>query len=482
MIPLLLALGSAILSILVFPRFDLVWLAPLCLAPLLIAVSMEQRPWHRVWIGTAAGIVYWCGVCYWIAFVLENYAGLNKPVAWLTFFLFGVGKSIHWAAFAWLSGYIIHRPWALPAIAALWTGIERTNALTFVWLPLGNAGIDMGIPMRLAPLVGVYGLSFIFVMMNVAVAFLVLRRPRREIAWLLILPGLYLLPGLPDGDQPQHTAVVVQPNIKENQEWTVESTERTVRSLGMLSLEHASSSKVSPEIILWPEVPAPFYYSDPDFRKQVEELARVTKTSFLFGGVGFTPERRPLNSAFMLDSGGNYVARYDKVNLVPFGEFVPSIFWWIKKISGEAGNFEPGKERIVFPGRSGRIGAFICYESVFPHFVREFVAGGAGVLVNLSNDGYFGGLAAREQHLLVARMRAAENRRWLIRATNDGITATVDPAGRIANRVAPDKRLSAKMRFSYLSEKTPYTKYGDWFVWTCLVAGLLACLIGPRPS
>jgi apolipoprotein N-acyltransferase len=481
--PLLLALFSAFLTILVFPRFELVWLAPVCLAPLMLATALEFRPWKRLQFGILAGTVYWCGVCYWIQGVLANYAGLSEPLAWFTFLLFGIGKSVHWALFAWAAGYAVHAAWAIPALAALWTGIERTNAITFVWLPLGNAGLEMGVPMRLAPLVGVYGLSFVFAMMNAAVALLLLRRPRKHLLPLAVLPGLFLLPALPDIDKPQHRAVVIQPNIEERQDWSAEMTEQTVRSLALLSLEHATEDKSGPpEAILWPEVPAPFYYTDRMFRDQAEQLSRVTKTHFLFGAVGYTPKGQPTNSAFMVGPDGNFVARYDKINLVPFGEFVPPVFWWINKISSETGNFVPGSQRAVFPAKNGRMGAFICYESVFPDFVRKFVSDGAGVLVNLSNDGYFGRSAAREQHLMLVRMRAAENRRWLIRATNDGISAVIDPAGRLVHKAAPYKRLSAKVRFSYREDLTAYTRFGDWFVWTCLALGALACVWNPRPA
>ncbi len=128
------------------------------------------------------------------------------------------------------------------------------------------------------------------------------------------------------------------------------------------------------------------------------------------------------------------VERYDKIKLVPFGEFVPDIFGWVNRITKEAGDFAPGERVVEFPVNGHRIGAFICYESAFPDLVRQFASDGAEVLVNLSNDGYFGHSAAREQHLELVRMRAAENRRWILRATNDGITATIDPAGRVAFR------------------------------------------------
>jgi apolipoprotein N-acyltransferase len=128
---------------------------------------------------------------------------------------------------------------------------------------------------------------------------------------------------------------------------------------------------------------------------------------------------------------------------------------------------------VELPVDGHKIGAFICYESAFPDFVREFARDGAEVLVNLSNDGYFGHTAAREQHLSLVRMRAAENRRWILRATNDGITATVNPAGRVVYRAPPYRELASDVTYRYSSQTTPYTRYGDWFAWSCLIAGFL---------
>jgi apolipoprotein N-acyltransferase len=223
-------------------------------------------------------------------------------------------------------------------------------------------------------------------------------------------------------------------------------------------------------------VPAPFYENDPKLRDQAAQLAQVLGTPVLMGVVAHTP-KGPRNSVLQVSADGTFGPRYDKMNLVPFGEYVPEAFDWIGKISEEAGSFQPGEKTVVFAVKDGRAGAFICYESVLPHFVRSIVAQGAQVLVNQSNDGYFGQSAAREQHLLLARMRAAENRRWLLRATNDGITVTVDPAGRIDRRLTPLRKASARVRFSYEHTTTPYTSYGDWFVWGCLAVGVAAAAV-----
>jgi len=330
--------------------------------------------------------------------------------------------------------------------------------------------------MRLAPFTGVYGLSFVFAMMSTALALVALRRKRRELLWLLALPLLYLLPSLPEPQSGTEPAVLVQPNISEGREWTWNSVVETRDHLASLSLQAALSEAARPpKLLVWPEVPAPFYYDDDlQFREMVIGLARAARASFLFGTVTRTPAGAPLNSAVLIGPGGEFLGRYDKMNLVPFGEYVPKFFGFVNRITNEAGDFEAGRQTVVFRSEGRRMGAFICYEAVFPDFVRRFAANGAEVFVNISNDGYFGRSAARQQHLGIVRMRAAENRRWILRATNDGITALIDPAGRVMSRLEPFREATLQVRYSPVREQTPYTRWGDWFAFACAVGGILA--------
>lgn len=460
---------SAVLLVLIFPRFNLTWLAPVALAPILVACARETRWKRRFLHGWAAGFIFWFAVCYWIQFVLEVHGGMGRWGGWATFALFSALKGLHMALFATFAGWLMARSWAIPAVAALWTGLERTHGeLGFTWLQLGNAGIDMPVPMRIAPYLGVYGLSFIFAMLGCAVALIVLRRSRRELLWLAVVPLLLVLPAAPAAEKGPEHALLVQPNIDPEFEWTTASLAQVERNLTILS--HSPGDR----LIVWPEVPAPFYPSDPAFRVFAESIAQSEHAYFLFGGVAYNSERAPLNSAFMFDPSGKMLDRYDKINLVPFGEFVPSVFGWVNRVTKEAGDFAPGKRIVEFPIDGHKLGAFICYESAFPDLVREFTKGGAQALVNLSNDAYFGHSSAREQHLELVRMRAAENRRWILRATNDGITVTIDPAGRIVYRAAPYQMLAGDVTYRYLSGLTPYVRFGDWFAWGCLVVGIAA--------
>jgi apolipoprotein N-acyltransferase len=477
-----LSLASAVLLVLIFPRFNLTWLAPIALAPILIACARELSWKRRFLYGWAAGIVFWFSVCYWIQGVLEVHGGLGLWLSWVTFALFAVLKGLHMALFATLAGLVMPRgswirgPWAVPAIAALWTGIERTHGpFGFAWLDLGNAGIDMPVVLRLAPFTGVYGLSFVFAMLACAIALIALRRPRLQLAWVVPLLALPLLPALPPLAPGTETIRVVQPNIDTEANFTAEALGDLQRQMAILS--HASGAS----LIVWPEWPAPFDLT-PSFRAFVADVARDSHASLIFNGVDSTPRGEPLNTAFLVNPEGVIVDHYSQITLVPFGEYVPPPFGWVNRITKETSDFVPGNRVVVFPIANHRVGTFICYESAFPDLVRQFPRDGAEMLINLSNDGYFAHSSAREQHLELARMRAAENNRWILRSTNDGITAMIDPAGRVTERLQPYRQLAADVHSQYRQGTTFYTRHGDWFAWGCLITSCLVCglIAAPR--
>ena len=275
----------------------------------------------------------------------------------------------------------------------------------------------------------------------------------------------------------------MQPGVAGDARWDEPALRSTLRRFAFRSLQTALDPARPPaSLVLWPEVPAPFYYyDDPEFRRQATEIARLARAPFLFGTVAYTAAGEPLNSAVLLDASGRLAGRYDKANLVPFGEFVPPGFRWIRKISSEAGDYAAGPGASVLMAGEHGLGVFICYESAFPHYVRQFAAQGAAVLVNLTNDGYFGRSAARAQHLLLARMRAVENRRWLLRPSNDGITASIDPSGQVWSAFPEHQLHAGRLPFRFLSERTFYTRHGDWFAWLALLAGLAGCAAAQIP-
>jgi len=242
-----------------------------------------------------------------------------------------------------------------------------------------------------------------------------------------------------------------------------------------------------PDLLVWPEAPAPFSYQDAQFAKIASSLAIRFGHPFLAGAVEWkppldpadAPPRRtlfPYNSALLFDAQGRRGFVYDKVHLVPFGEYepFPLIHRVVASVSGQVGGFHKGNKYVVgqLPG-GNTFGVFICYEAIFPGEVRHFAANGAQVLINISNDGWFGRSAAAEQHLRMARVRAVENRRWLVRATNNGFTVSVDPYGRVFEPIPPDVRSAADLPYDFRTDETIYTRFGDWFAWLCVLVSVI---------
>lgn len=465
----LLSIATAILLLLIFPKFDIHFLAPVALTPLLFVAAQTPDGWQRFFYGWAAGIFYWFFLCTWIQFVLERHGDMGVLGSWGAFALFCLLKALHLGVFSCLAGPIMRSRWAIPLTAALWTGLERTHStFGFAWLALGNAGIDMSLPLRLAPVLGVYGVSFVLAMLSVGFACVLLRYPRIRLLPLLATPLLWLLPAIPQGVRATETALVVQPNIDPATQWTSLEQLKTERRLSMLS------GILPAPLVIWPELPAPlYYYDDKDFHQAAINIA-LHGSYFLFGTVAYTGQHQPLNSAVLLRPDGSEAGHYDKIDLVPFGEFIPPMFSFVNRITQEAGDFAPGTDIKVLNAGSHNLGVFICYESAFPDLVRQFSAKGANVLVNISNDAYFGHSEARWQHLGLVRMRAVENRRFIVRVTDDGVTAVIDPAGRVIKRLPPYEEVAASVRFGTVEPTTFYARHGDWFAWSCLGFSLLA--------
>lgn len=478
-----LALISGVLLFLVHPRFNLWFLAPIAIAPLIYALSREWVPWRRFLLGYVTGVTFWAGVNYWIQFVISVHGHLGDAGGTGVWVLFCLAKGIYLGIFGVLAGVLVQKKYAVLAIPALWAGIERIpGPFGYTWLTLGNAGIDMALPMRLAPVTGVYGLSFLFALFGTVIAWIVLRRPRIQLLPLALVPILLILPDLPAPQQPSRTAITVQPNVAERDNWTQPEAQQLHQRLEILTLQVGIKS--ASDVVLWPEMPAPVYYfEDTTLRERLRNLARFVRAPLIIGTVGQNDKKAFLNSAIQISPDGELKGRYDKIFLVPFGEFIPFPFkGLVGKIASEIGDFEPGERVSTFELGNEKLGAFICYESAIPHLVRQFPAQGATVLVNLTNDGYFGTTAAREQHVSLVRMRAAENRRWILRSTNDGLTATIDPAGRMLQTLQPHVETSGRLSFSYVSETTVYSRYGDVFAWGCLLVAGAFLVYSQLPS
>ena len=510
----LLAAASGGLQALTFPSPSLAFLSWIALAPILVALLRTPgagelqlldrhgrdlralRPVHGFLLGYASGVVFYAGSCFWVLHVMRVYGHLSTPVALGVLLLFCLYLALYHGAFGMLLVYVVRRNpgayrRALAAAPFLWVAVElaRTRISGYPWNLLGTAQVD-NVPLtQIATITGVYGLSFAIVLVNCAfaAAFLVpLERRRRMlvaaagVAVVVQLGTFYQPPAQPT----THTARLVQQNIPIlDERWSSEYFIRTLAELSQLSLA-GEPLPGSPKLIIWPESPAPFYVHEATFRQQVTAVAQRANAHIIAGATNVREPaqveiREATNSAVLVAPSGEWAARYDKMHLVPFGEYVPfkKVLFFAESLTRQVSDFKPGRERTVFQVDGHTVGVFICYESIFPDEVRLFAAGGAEVLVNISNDGWFGEYGAPWQHLNLARMRAIENRRWLLRSTNTGITAVIDPFGRVVARVPRNTRTVLDAPYAFVRSTTFYTRRGDWFAYACAIIALAAVFV-----
>ena len=298
----------------------------------------------------------------------------------------------------------------------------------------------------------------------------------------------------PDALPTDRSALLVQPNIPilQGAAWTRDYFQNTLRDLTALSLHPPGEMKDSRrhDLIVWPESPSPFYTNDPLFRDAVSALARQSGDWVVAGSIGITPAMHSgggnsqiFNSAALVSPQGEWVGRYDKVHLVPFGEYLPfpSLFAFAGGLTKEVGEFQRGVSHAPLDAGGERLALFICYESIFPDEVRQGPLQGAQVLVNISNDGWYGDSGAWKQHLQQTEMRAIENDRWLLAATNTGMTASIDPYGRIVAATPRKVRTALAAPYSLRLGTTFYTRHGDWFAFLCAIISVGA-LVNSRWS
>jgi apolipoprotein N-acyltransferase len=509
-----LILLSAVLQILIFPLPNLYMLCWVAITPLLIALLRTRQPatlqlragikllpanpLQAFLLAYACGILWYAGTCYWIYSVMHQYGGVNTPAGIGILILFCLYLAIYHGVFGLLVSLLAGSgPFNLRTLLlspVVWVAVElaRTRVTGFPWGLLGTTQVD-NIPLaRLASVTGVYGLSFEIMLVNAAfaAAYLVQREKRKRL-WLatvaaaLVLQAGSLVPA--PAILTDRNAVLVQANVPilEGSDWTKQYFNDTVRDLTEISLD-SRGIPTHPDLIVWPESPAPFYNSDPLFRDAVGNVARQSNAWLLAGSIGIrnasaTPDQTTeiYNSASLVSPNGELVSRYDKVHLVPFGEYVPfkRIFSFAGGLTKEVGDFSRGTSRAPLDAGGTKLGTFICYESIFPDDIRQFANNGAQVLVNISNDGWYGDSGAYAQHLKQSRMRAVENDRWLLLDTNTGLTAAIDPSGRIVASAPRKTRTVLRAPYALSNATTFYTRHGDWFAYLCAIISIAAIFV-----
>jgi apolipoprotein N-acyltransferase len=493
-----LVIGSALLLVLSFPNFDLWFLAWIGLVPLLFVVARSTTSRHAFVAGWVWGTVFFYGTCWWLTYPMIHYAHISAWLAYPLLLLPIVFVALFPALACSLTARVVNHfgSWAILMAPLIWVSVEWVRyAITGqLWNALGYSQAFHPALIQSARWGGVYAVGFWIVLSNTALSLLVSGRTRRR--WFI---GLMLCATVlsyvgysrfelvnrqtSSAIQPQQIVVVaVQPNVP------MESTGDPAQ-MSMLLERHFALTKSrldtlgakppsypSRRLVIWPESPMNFSYSrDPQLRKAIGDFARANQTSVLLNSLEPAKDGGDQNSAILVNEKGEMSARYDKIRLMPFGEYVPLPQWLpgASSVRSLVGEFRPGSSYTLMPLGAIRAGVFICIEAAHPGVARNFTNEGADVLINISNDGYLGPTAVMRQHLANAIFRAAENDRDLLRVTNTGITAFISANGRMLDHTDGFQETARTWTISKSGNGTTfYTRHGDLFAYGCALISL----------
>ena len=520
------ALTSALLQLLPFSlagpvplwRRVFCWI---CLTPLIYAMlSLNRhgkplRTYQTALMAYLCGVLWYSGNCYWIYRTMHIYENIPALASFGILLLFSLYVGLYHALFGALVGLLrtkYSRTLVLLSVPFLWVAVElaRARITGFPWDLLGYTQVDNLTLTAIAPWTGVMGLSFVIAAVNalwIIRPFTLGRNAKLVPVGIAVLLTLVLTFAATRNrsniaEPTQAVATLLQENLGVGTEAATssESKQHMLDSFSELSLHpvigltpkdrklYGSPVNARSQIIVWPEAPTDFVDSDPVLRLAISALALRAGAPVIINDVTVASSNEDgranlYNSASFYLPNGAYDGHYDKMHLVPFGEYTPykPLFFFVGHLLDDL-VFIPGTQRTLFLVGGRSYGTFICYESIFGDDMRLFARSGAQVLINISDDGWYGDTSAPWEHLDMVRMRAIENRRWIIRSTNTGITADIDPSGRVIETIPRHVRTSIQVPFGYRSDITFYSNHGDWFAWLCalVTSGLLILSLGPK--
>ncbi|HEX4583170.1 MAG TPA: apolipoprotein N-acyltransferase [Acidobacteriaceae bacterium] len=526
-----LAVLSAVLLNLCFPiagplppwRMVFAWFGAVPLLVALLSSEEGNRPlWRGFFTGWVFGVLWYAINCYWIYQTMFLYGGLPTPVAAGILLLYSLIMGLYYGLFGWLIAFTRHATGGVRAplflTPFLWTAIDLLGAhlIKVPWDQLGYSQIDNAALTSIAPWTGTYGITFVLLAVNAlfAAGFAFGKRQwwvAGAAATVLLQAGLLWHPAAVPTSA---TAVLLQENLSVQQDnswagtqwdpktgryvdlWDVNTnrfvqwSERTCTPYiaGMPETDAplvtpdcdaaaARPEDAKPALIVWPEAESALTEGDPRFRALMGRMTAATGAAAIVGNLA--TDVRPshvdyYNAASVFAADGSLLGRYAKIHLVPWGEYVPfaRVFSFAHQLTRNAGRMTHGWRRMVFRLNGHHYGIFICYESIFGDEIRQFALNGAEVLVNISDDGWYGDTSAPWQHLNMARMRAVENRRWLLRDTDTGVTAAIDPYGRMTQSAPRHEFTSLAVRYGFNDDLTFYTRFGDVFALACGILSL----------
>jgi apolipoprotein N-acyltransferase len=503
-----LSIAGGLALALAFPKFDLNLLAWVSFVPLFYAIEGEslRRVAGWAWL---SGFAFYVGSMYWIVVPLNTFAGVRMELAIVPMLLLAVVLAVYTAAAIW-TGEFVARRLRLPIVITMpvaWAALEWVRTyfpIGFPWNLVGYAAYrDLDL-IQFAEFTGVYGVSALIVFFN-AVAYVVLfrrgskRLQARSLGVLTALMVVLLVFGtwrLSDLRKMSASGTlkvaIVQGNIPQSLKW---SPEFLPHSFKIYQDETVAAAQRGADLVVWPEAAAAFFFQptdnyppqfqgDASYRDALLALARSTGDPILFGAPALAERDGRLgfyNRAYLVSGAGAVVDRYDKIQLVPFGEYVPArsvLGYFVNRVVPGFGDMFAGTRQTLFEVKGAKLGVLICYESVFPDLTRKEVDKGADILVNITNDAWYGDSSAPYQTLAMAAMRSVETKVPMIRCANTGISAIITPTGEITARTPLFQRGTETEPVAWRPMRTVYTMVGDLFAEICFVLSAIGLLLG----
>ncbi|EFK07181.1 apolipoprotein N-acyltransferase [delta proteobacterium NaphS2] len=492
---LLLAILSGLLLTASFPPGKFSFLAWIALIPLFISLR-DKRPRSAFKLGFIGGFFHYLTLLYWVIVVLGRYGNLHMAISLLALLLLSLFLALYPGLFSALASQMVGTRFSFFFMAALWVSLEflRAHLFTgFPWCLLGYTQYERLAVIQIADLTGVYGISFLIVLVNGLIfqSFFMKNRSLHTFLkweWLFvallvtgtIFYGFQKLAQKKAGKQsdPHLNAAVIQADIDQSVKWKPSYQRKTLETYFRLS---SLAAPLKPALIVWPETALPFFYQDaPAFSSQMRHFADRIGATLVFGSPAYERKNRRIeyyNRAYMITPGISSAGYYDKRHLVPFGEYVPlkKYLPFLNQLVQAAGNFVSGGRQGPLMKKDLSLGVLICFEAIFPELARDLARDGAQVLVNITNDAWFGATSAPYQHLSMAVFRSVETGLPMIRAANTGFSAFIGPSGKILSRSAlfEEAVLDQSVPFSPSPPATLYTRMGDLFAGALLLISLL---------
>jgi apolipoprotein N-acyltransferase len=494
---ILLAAFSGFLLIFSFPKFGWGAISWIAFVPLFWALKRALSFPRALFLGFVTGVVCYGGLIYWVVYVVVNYGYLPTNIGVMALLLLAGYLSLYIALFAAFVFHFGKKISIYVAAPVLWVCFEylKSAALTgFPWENLGYAQYRNIYFIQIADVFGVYGLSFFIMLVNVAVFRVLSERRKKDyvaagmVLSVTALVHLYGFLRLEQVEEQMRSAEkmevsLIQGNIDQSIKWNPRFQRETLNRYERLSLLNVPAQG---SLLVWPETAAPFEFQDQgDLQNQIIQLAKKTNCWLLFGSIRYeeNPAKRSyFNSAYLLSPSGEIKGIYDKVHLVPYGEYVPlrDVFPFINGFTQSIGDFHKGTGFVPLAVDGKKLGVLICYEAILPEAARDYKRSGADMLVTISNDAWFGKTSAPFQHFSMMVLRAVETRLYLIRAANTGISGIVDPAGRILKQTEIFKEDALKGEIKFIRMETFYSKHGDALVVGCFLLFVLFLFVSGR--